>query len=73
MARKKTLKYKDDFGENLDGIERFVFAQSRRAKNMIPVKIETAVRTFILVPKDMTAERIERLKLKYKNNIEERK
>ncbi|RNC66448.1 hypothetical protein D7D25_02930 [Proteiniphilum sp. X52] len=73
MARKKAFKHKDDFGENIEGVERFVIAQLRRAKNMIPVKIETAVRTFILVPKDMTAERIERLKLKYKNNMEERK
>lgn len=70
---KKAFKHKDNFGENIEGVEVFVVAQHRRAKNMVPVKIDTAVRTFILVPKDMPKEKVERLKVRYKQQIESRR
>lgn len=73
MARRVVVKYKEDLNENCTGVDRFVYEQNKRSKHLKPVMIDTAVRTFILVPKNMPAERIERLKLKYKNNIEERK
>ncbi len=73
MARRVVVKLKDDFNENCTGVERFVYEQKLRSKKLKQVKIDTHVRTFILVPKGMPEIKIERLKLKYKNHIENRK
>lgn len=70
---RRVLKPKEDLNENTEGVEKYVLKQKRNVRKMKPVLVDTQIRTFILVPKDMPESKVERLKLKYKNYIEDRK